>query len=102
MKTRLIMPTISRREARSLQAASLLEHTRMRSVFRPSQTLAAVALVAIMLAGCETSTVQPQRPTPDRQLEQAETLARNGDHRGAAQAYETLALQSQRELRDRY
>jgi uncharacterized protein len=57
--------------------------------------------MAIALAGCMTPVSQPQRSTTDRQLSQAEKLSRDGDHRGAAQTYETLAAQSSGELRDR-
>jgi outer membrane PBP1 activator LpoA protein len=73
----------------------------MQGDFRRWKAIAAIAW-ALTLFGCETSPVQPQRPAASRQLEQAATLARDGDHAGAAQAYETLALQSPGELRDRY
>jgi outer membrane PBP1 activator LpoA protein len=59
------------------------------------------AVVALVLAACTLPVTQPQRDTSERQLGQAEKLARDGDHRGAAQAYETLAAQASGELHDR-
>ena len=62
-----------------------------------------IALSALaILAGCETQPVQPARPTAGAQATQAENLARQGDHGGAAQSYEALAAQANGELRDRY
>src|SRR5688572_12564210 len=64
-------------------------------------TWLALCVALIALAGCETQPAQRERPSANRQLAQAEQLARDGDHAGAAQAYEALAAQSQAELRDR-
>jgi hypothetical protein len=61
----------------------------------------ALCVVLVGLAGCETQPAQRERPAANRQLAQAEQLAREGDHAGAAQAYEALAAQSQADLRDR-
>lgn len=58
-------------------------------------------VIAISITSCTTSTLQPQQPGADRQLAQAEKLARDGKYQEAAQAYESLAAQSPRELRDR-
>jgi outer membrane PBP1 activator LpoA protein len=64
----------------------------------------------VLLTACSTTPVppgsrpatQPQSPaTADRQTSQAERLARAGDHRGAAQAYEALAARASAEQRDR-
>ncbi len=52
------------------------------------------------MASCTTPPSQPV-PGVDRQLAQAEKLARDGKYQEAAQAYETLAAQSPKELRDR-
>jgi uncharacterized protein len=62
----------------------------------------AAAVVGIALAACTTPASQPQGTGSDRQLSNAEKLSRNGDYRGAAQAYEALAAQSPGELRDRF
>jgi uncharacterized protein len=66
--------------------------------------LAGAALVAaLVLAACTTPSTQPGLETSDRKLLlQAEKLARDGDHHGAAQAYEQAAAQSPGELRDRF
>ncbi|MGH8189389.1 MAG: hypothetical protein ACREUC_22720, partial [Steroidobacteraceae bacterium] len=65
--------------------------------------LALVAgLVAFALAGCPVSPTRPDRGPSDRALSQAERLAREGEHAGAAQAYEALAAQAPGELRDRF
>jgi outer membrane PBP1 activator LpoA protein len=61
----------------------------------------ALCVALIALAGCEMQPAQRERPAANRQLAQAEELAREGDHAGAAQTYETLAAQSQADLRDR-
>ena len=46
---------------------------------------------------------RPGREPADRRLvTQAEKLSRDGDHRGAAQAYEQAAAQAPGELRDRF
>lgn len=61
------------------------------------------ALAAIALTSCATTAPsRPQGSAQDRQLSQAEKLARDGDHGGAAQAYELLAAQAPGELHDRY
>ncbi|HEY4369707.1 MAG TPA: penicillin-binding protein activator [Steroidobacteraceae bacterium] len=57
--------------------------------------------VAWGIAACALPPSQPSQPGIDRQFEQAEKLAREGKHEQAAQAYESLAQQSQRELHDR-
>jgi outer membrane PBP1 activator LpoA protein len=58
-------------------------------------------ILAGMVASCETPPAEPEQPANDRQLQQAEKLSRDGNYEAAAQAYETLAGQSPRELRDR-
>src|SRR5262245_1580712 len=63
---------------------------------------AAIIVMAALLAGCPASMTQPERPGSDRQANQAEKLSRDGDYRGAAQAYEALAAQSSADVRDRY
>src|SRR5678815_1549594 len=65
--------------------------------------LAGAALIAALLASACTVPVTEQGHGPtDRQLvTQAEKLARDGDHRGAAQSYEQAAAQAPGELRDR-
>ena len=66
--------------------------------------LAGAALLAALLASaCMTPVTQPGREPTDRRLvTQAEKLSRDGDHRGAAQAYEQAAAQAPGELRDRF
>ena len=66
--------------------------------------LAAAALLAALLASaCTVPVTQPGREPTDRKLvTQAEKLARDGDHQGAAQAYEQAAAQAPGELRDRF
>jgi uncharacterized protein len=61
-----------------------------------------LAVLICVLAGCETSPTRPQANGADRQVAQAERLSRQGDPRGAAQLYETLAAQSLGELRSRF
>jgi outer membrane PBP1 activator LpoA protein len=65
--------------------------------------LAGAALTAALLASaCVAPVTQPGREPTDRRLvTQAEKLSRDGDHRGAAQAYEQAAAQAPGELRDR-
>jgi uncharacterized protein len=65
--------------------------------------LAGAALIAALLASaCTAPVTQPGREPTDRRLvTQAEKLSRDGDHRGAAQAYEQAAAQAPGELRDR-
>lgn len=63
---------------------------------------AASIVMAVLLAACSTPMTQPRGTGSDRQVNQAEKLAREGDHRGAAQVYETLAAQSTADLRDRF
>lgn len=60
-----------------------------------------LCLLALLAAACQTPTSQPGRPGGDRQLAQAEKLASEGHYQEAAAAYETLAAQSPKELRDR-
>lgn len=67
---------------------------------RHAWTVPVAALV--LLAACTTPSTQPGRETSDRRLGQAEKLSREGDHRGAAQTYEQVAMQSPGELRDRF
>ena len=64
--------------------------------------LAGVALIAALLvSACETPVTQPGREPTDRRLvTQAEKLSRDGDHSGAAQAYEQAAAEAPGELRD--
>ena len=66
--------------------------------------LAGAALLAALLASaCTMPVTQPGREPTDRRLvTQAEKLSRDGDHRGAAQAYEQAAAQAPGELRDRF
>ena len=65
--------------------------------------LAGATLIAALLASaCTPPVTQPGREPTDRRLvTQAEKLSRDGDHRGAAQAYEQAAAQAPGELRDR-
>jgi outer membrane PBP1 activator LpoA protein len=58
-------------------------------------------VMAFVMAACTMLPSQPTGGGSDRQLGQAETLSRNGDHRGAARAYESLAAQSSADVRDR-
>lgn len=60
-----------------------------------------LGLLFVLVAACETQPTQSERPSANRQLAQAERLAQDGDHAGAAQAYEALAAQSPGDLRDR-
>ena len=66
--------------------------------------LAGAALLAALLASaCTMPVTQPGREPADRRLvTQAEKLSRDGDHRGAAQAYEQAASTAPGELRDRF
>jgi outer membrane PBP1 activator LpoA protein len=60
------------------------------------------ACVALAVTACTTmDTPGPQRPGTNRQYEQAERLAREGNPREAARQFEQVALQSSGELRDR-
>lgn len=65
--------------------------------------LAGAALIAALLASaCTVPVTQTGREPTDRRLvTQAEKLSRDGDHSGAAQAYEQAAAQAPGELRDR-
>ncbi|HKE96903.1 MAG TPA: penicillin-binding protein activator [Povalibacter sp.] len=64
---------------------------------------AALAIViALSIASCTLPSTQPDQPVGvDRELAQAEKLAREGKYEEAARTYEALAAQSSRELRDR-
>lgn len=66
--------------------------------------LASAALIAALLASaCTVPVTQPGHEPGDRRLvTQAEKLSRDGDHQGAAQAYEQAAAQAPGELRDRF
>jgi uncharacterized protein len=66
--------------------------------------VAGAALVATLLASsCTVPVTQPGREPTDRRLvTQAEKLARDGDHRGAAQSFEQAAAQAPGELRNRF
>jgi uncharacterized protein len=66
--------------------------------------LAGIALITALLAtACQVPVTQPGREPTDRRLvTQAEKLARDGDHRGAAQTFEQAAAQAPGELRDRF
>src|SRR5262249_27232054 len=63
-----------------------------------------VALVAALFAtACQVPVTQPGGETTDRRLvTQAEKLARDGDHRGAAQTFEQAAAQAPGELHNRF
>lgn len=67
---------------------------------RPWSTVLVLALVTAVVA-CTMPPTQPTQPGIERRFEQAERLAREGKHDQAAQAYEAVAQQMQRELRDR-
>jgi len=54
-----------------------------------------------MLGACATVDTPTERPTTNRQYEQAERLSREGKFVDAAKTFEQLALQSPGELRDR-
>jgi hypothetical protein len=58
-------------------------------------------LAVLSIASCTMPATQVESAGGDRQLAQAEKLARDGRYQEAAQAYERLAAQSPRELRDR-
>src|SRR5262245_4245759 len=63
----------------------------------------AAMFAALLVSACETPVTQPGREPGDRRLvTQAEKLSRDGDHGGAAQAYEQAAAQAPGELRDRF
>lgn len=64
----------------------------------------ATIILAIGLTACELTPVVPETPgaVANRQVEQADALSRQGDYKGAARAYETLASQSPSDLRDRF
>jgi len=66
----------------------------------PARRILPLCLLTL-LAACNTSPLQPEGPGVDRQLAHAEQLARDGKYTEAAGVYETLASQSQKELRDR-
>ena len=68
---------------------------------KPARHWVVACVAALAVAACSVPPTQPSRPGIDRQFEQAEKLARDGKHEQAAQAYESLAQQSQRELHDR-
>lgn len=61
-----------------------------------------VCTLVLAIAGCSAPGTPTPRPTGDRQAEKIEQMAKDGNHQGAAQAYEALAAQSPGELRDRY
>lgn len=62
----------------------------------------ALAIIALLgIASCTTPTSQPTPPGAERQLAQAEQLARDGKYTEAAQLYETMAAAAQKEMRDR-
>lgn len=61
-----------------------------------------LAFACAGLAACETPVTQPQGPGAERQAAQAERLSRQGDARGAARLYETVAERSAGELRNRF
>jgi uncharacterized protein len=60
------------------------------------------ACVLLVVSACTTTdTAGPQRPSTNRQYEQAERLSREGNPLEAARLFEQIALQSPGELRDR-
>lgn len=60
------------------------------------------ACAVLLVAACTTTAPSgPQRPATNRQYEQAERLAREGNSLEAARLFEQVALQSPGELRDR-
>jgi len=71
---------------------------------RKKLRLAGAALLATLLvSSCSVPVTQPGREPTDRRLvTQAEKLARDGDHRGAAQSFEQAAAQAPGELRNRF
>ncbi len=77
--------------------AARLQQRRMRAT--RDCLLAAIALFGI--ASCTTPTSQPTQSGVDRQLAQAEQLARDGEYAEAARLYETMAGSAPKELRDR-
>jgi outer membrane PBP1 activator LpoA protein len=74
----------------------------MRHLFASIKLHALLCVLAVAVAGCETSGTPTPGQNGDREAARIEQLSRNGDHRGAAQAYEALAARSPGELRDRY
>jgi uncharacterized protein len=65
------------------------------------RSIAFAFLIAFAMEACTPTTTQPERPSNNRQLAQAENLSREGKAEAAAQAYEALALSSTADLRDR-
>ena len=62
----------------------------------------ALGLIAVFgIASCTSPGTQTEQVGGDRQMAQAEKLARDGRYQEAAQVYERLAAQSPKELRDR-
>ena len=63
----------------------------------------AALLAALLVSACTMPVTQTGREPADRRLvTQAEKLSRDGDYRGAAQAFEQAAAQAPGELRDRF
>jgi uncharacterized protein len=63
----------------------------------------AVLIATLLTSSCSVPVTQPGREPTDRRLvTQAEKLARDGDHRGAAQSFEQAAAQAPGELRSRF
>jgi hypothetical protein len=58
-------------------------------------------ILAFLVASCSTPPVQEGPSGTDRRMQQAEKLARDGNHAAAAQTYEALASEYPQELRDR-
>jgi outer membrane PBP1 activator LpoA protein len=64
--------------------------------------LPAFVLACAFLAGCEATPTTTEAPAADRQVVQAERLSREGDAKGAAQIYESVAARSGGELQNRF
>src|SRR4051812_18857229 len=65
------------------------------------RTLAFSVLAAIAICACTPTITQPEHPTNDHQLTQAEKLSREGKAEAAAQAFEALAASATADLKDR-
>jgi outer membrane PBP1 activator LpoA protein len=92
---------------RSLQRMSISRYIPVTGDLSTSGRLRALVTVLalfglISIGACTVPVTQPPPPGGDRLLSQAEKLARDGNHAGAAQSYESLAAQSPGELKDRF
>lgn len=73
----------------------------MRRCMNPIRDCLLSIVIVLGMASCAVPPTQPREAGVDRQLAQAEKLSHAGKYQESAQAYEVLAAQSPRELRDR-